>query len=67
MTTRPLYKTTAVIWSEFDGTEVELSDLARQAEQGDAFCSHHMSEKIEDPDSDPSFPDNEFFFDRTGD
>lgn len=36
-----LFKTTVVIWSEFDpmANEVELSDLARQAEEGAAYAS----------------------------
>jgi hypothetical protein len=46
---RPLFKTTIVIWSEGDGTQVELSHLAREAEIGDAYCSRCGSELITDP------------------
>lgn len=38
---KTLFKTTVVIWSEFDpmANEVELSDLAREAEEGAAYAS----------------------------
>lgn len=58
---KPLYKTTIVIWSEYDGTERELSDLAWQAEQGDAYCSRYRSTLVENPNSDPDFDDTDFF------
>jgi hypothetical protein len=61
MTGKPLYKTTIVIWSQYPGDDVELSDLAREAEQGDAYCSRQESERIEDPRSDPGWDGTEFF------
>lgn len=60
--TKPLYKTTIVIWSEYDGIGVELSDLAWQAEQGDAYCSAQQSVRVEDPAADPEWDGTEFFY-----
>lgn len=64
---RPLYKTTIVIWSEWDPvaraevTEHDLSVLAREAEQGDAYCSVKKTERVEDPSRDPDWDGTEFF------
>lgn len=65
---KPLYKTTIVIWSEYDPTdEVELEDLARAATSGDAYCSKQESVKVEDPATDPAWDNTEFFDDPTED
>jgi hypothetical protein len=60
---RRLYKTTIVIWSEFDGDDldVELDDLARDAMTGESYCSKQTSELIEDPTKDPDWDGTEFF------
>lgn len=42
------YKTTIVIYSEFDPTQVELSDLAREATDGEAICVSSQTEQVED-------------------
>lgn len=57
-----LYRTTVVIWSEYDpsGT-VELEDLAREATRGDAYCSKSDSVFVADPLSDPDPPGDDFF------
>lgn len=57
----PLYKTTAIIWSEFSGEEVELEHLAREATDGEAYCSGYRSERVEKPESDPAWDGTEFF------
>lgn len=49
--TKPLFKTTAVIWSERN-PEMELSDLAKEAETGDCYCSVHRTIRVEDPSKD---------------
>lgn len=59
--TKPLHKTTIIIWSEYDGSAVELMDLAFQATEGDAYCSVQRSEVVENPDADPEFDGTEFF------
>lgn len=56
-----LYKTTIVIWSEYDGSEVDLEDLAREAVQGDAYCSKQISELIAEAESDVDWDGTEFF------
>lgn len=62
----PLYKTTIVVWSEFDpsdgryGDEV-LSGLGREAERGDAYCPKSESNLVQDPSRDPDWEDTEFF------
>jgi hypothetical protein len=56
-----LFRTTIVIWSEFDGGEVELEDLARDATSGGSYCSKQDSVFIEDPYSDADPPSQEFF------
>jgi hypothetical protein len=55
-----LYKTTVTIWSEFDPSDVELSDLAREADQGEAYCSSCISQHVE-TDGDPDWDGTEFF------
>jgi hypothetical protein len=56
----PKYKTTIVIWTDYDPSEVELEDLARDATSGEAICSNQHVEKIDDPDSDPDYEVGEF-------
>lgn len=58
---KKLYKTTIVIWSTFDPMKCELSDLAREAEVGDAYCSRMEAEHKENFRDDPDWDDTEFF------
>jgi hypothetical protein len=58
---KPLHKTTVVIWSEFDGTEVELEALARETTEGEAYCCRYRSELVADPVTDPDWDGTEFF------
>lgn len=58
-----LFKTTVVIWSDYDGTALELEDLARAATVGDAYCSQFKSEHVADPASDPAWDGCDFFED----
>ena len=55
-----LYKTTVVIWSDFDGGNVELEDLAREATSGSAYCTKQKAELV-DPRTDPEFDGSDFF------
>jgi hypothetical protein len=61
---RPLYKTTVVIWSTYDGGNAELSALARDAEEGPtAICTGYWSGYVADPGTDAEWTDDaEFFF-----
>lgn len=60
-----LYKTTIVIWSEYNPEEnnVDIDVLAREAVQGDAYSSHTSTVHVPDPDKDEHWDGNEFFFD----
>lgn len=56
-----LYKTTIVIWSEYDPTNtMEIDDLARDAMTGESYCSQQTSERVTDV---TQFPETEFFDD----
>lgn len=59
----PLYKSTIVIWSSFDPTQVELSDLAYAEDQGSAICTRFDSMTITVPLLDPDYDEavEEFF------
>lgn len=59
---RPLYKTTIVIWSDYNPIDkMELEDLAREATSGDAYCSKMTAERVEDPEGNPDWDRTEFF------
>lgn len=58
----PLYKTTIVIWSEFDPAKSELDVLAREAVSGDAYCAKMQMELVEHPDADDDWDGTEFFW-----
>ena len=60
---KPLYKSTIVIWSEFDPSEGKrsLEDLGREADQGEAYCSKSESVLVEDPAADADWDGTEFF------
>ena len=55
-----MYKTTIVIWRQIN-PEIELSALAREAEEGDAYCSRMSTVHVEDPTKDPDWDGTEFF------
>lgn len=63
-TPKKLYKTTIIIWSEFDpeaGTGMELEDLVSEAVSGSAYCSRMQCELVDDPSKDSAWDNNEFF------
>jgi hypothetical protein len=60
---KPLYKTTIIIWSPFDGEEAELTDLAFQATEGNSYCSSQKSILVDDPRDDPDWDGTSFFDD----
>jgi len=59
--TKPLYKTTVIIWSEYDTSETSLEDLGREATQGDAYCSKSTCDAVQNPKQDPDWDGTEFF------
>jgi hypothetical protein len=58
---RPLFKTTVVIWTDYDTRESELEDIARDATSGDAYCSKQTCGHVLEPDKDPDWDGTEFF------
>jgi len=40
---------------------MEISDLVREAEVGEAYCAKNATERIEDPSKDPDWDGTEFF------
>ena len=72
MATGPLYKTTIVIWSEYDpfggDADILMADdglelLVRDSRDGESYCSKAKGEKVEDPTKDPDWDGTEFFDD----
>ena len=64
MMTDGLWKSTIIIWSEFDPQQVELSTLAREAEVGEAYCSSMAAEFIREPEQDVAWDGTSFFYER---
>jgi hypothetical protein len=61
---KPLYKTTIIIWSEFDPHEnMELVDLAQEATDGMAYCTSMVRKLVKDPSKDKDWDGTEFFHD----
>ena len=44
-----LYKTTLIIWSEFNPTGMAIDDLATEAVNGSAYCAKKLMEEVEVP------------------
>lgn len=60
---KPLFKTTIVVWTEYDTSEVELSILARDASFGEAYCAKQECSYVTDVSKDPDWDGTEFFGD----
>jgi hypothetical protein len=60
---KELYKTTMVIWTDYDPGEMDIDVLARESINGDGFCSHMGTELVTDKSL---YPDTEFFNDGWG-
>ena len=46
---KALWRTTIYIWTEYDPQHLELSELAREAEVGNAYCDYMRFDYIENP------------------
>lgn len=55
---KQLWRTTIVIWTDYDPSDLEIDDLAREAVSGDAYCNHQTTETITNQSL---FPGTEFF------
>ena len=62
---KSLYKTTIIIWSDYDPakTGLELDEFAREAVGGDAYCSKMEVKRITHPERDDDWDGTEFFLD----
>lgn len=58
---KKMFKTTIVIWSNYDPNPVELEDLAQSATDGDAYCSVQRTEEVSNPRDDPDWDGTDFF------
>ena len=56
-----LWKTTIVVWSGDDPSGVEIDMVARDAIDGDSFCSVRRSEVVADAEADSDWVGTEFF------
>lgn len=56
-----LYKTTIVIWSEFNPSRWSLLTLAQEAEDGQSYCSKQETVRVPIPPNDPDWDGTEFF------
>jgi hypothetical protein len=57
-----LYRTTIVIWTDYDASSVALADLGHDATEGEAYCSQQECVLVDDPQADAHPPSPEFFF-----
>lgn len=55
---RTMWRTTVVVWSDFDPRHLEVSDLVRDGESGESFISESHSELVRDR---TQWPETEFF------
>lgn len=58
MKPKELYKTTIVIWTDYNPSTVELDDLGYEATNGAALCTTRVCEKVTDQSE---FPSGDFF------
>lgn len=58
---RTLVKHTITIWTEVDLEAAEIHVIAKNAVNGDAYCSDHTTVRVADPPSDPDWDGTEFF------
>lgn len=56
-----LWKTTIVIWSDYHPNGLSLTELAREAEVGDCYCSKQDIKMVADYESDRDWDGTEFF------
>lgn len=55
---RTMWRTTVVVWSDFDPRDLEVSALVRDGESGESFISESHSELVRDR---TQWPETEFF------
>ncbi len=55
---RTMWRTTLVVWSEFDPKDLEASELVRDAESGESYIAESRTELVKDR---TQWPETEFF------
>lgn len=58
---RQLVKHTIIIWSELELENEEVHVVAAEATNGEAYCSKHETDIVENPENDPDWDGTEFF------
>lgn len=62
----PLFKTTVVLWTDFDPSDLlEIEALADLVDDDSAFVSTIFTSQVETPESDPQWVDTDFFDENT--
>ena len=61
MATQRMWKTSIVIWTDYNPSHMELATLAREAESGDAFCAKMEIAEVQDVQKDPDWAETDFF------
>lgn len=59
--TKPLYKTTIIIWSEYDTCGTSVRCLGDNVADRDAYCSKLSCQAVQNPEQDPDWDGTEFF------
>jgi hypothetical protein len=54
---KALYKTTIVIWSDRDVSDMDAEDLGRDSISGESYCSRMKTTVVDNPKNDPDFAD----------
>lgn len=57
-----LYKTTLVIWSDYDPHHLEIDQIASHAIDGDFYYSKRATVIVNDPRQDKDWDQNDFFY-----
>ena len=63
---KALYKSTIIIWTTYDPTQLKLTELEHKAESGDASCSSMECVLVPEPEKDPAWDGTEFFNEEDG-
>ena len=61
---KPLYKTTIIVWTDYDPNrqDLDICDLTAEAKSGDAYCSKQDTKRVENPADDTDWDGTEFFY-----
>jgi len=58
---KPLYKTTIIIWSEYDTCGTSVRCLGDNVADRDAYCSKLSCQAVQNPEQDPDWEETDFF------